>query len=694
MESSVNAKQQIVERVKQSTNILVTVNSNPSVDALSAALAFTLMLNKLEKHVSAVFSGSIPPAIKFLEPGKTFENDVNGLRDFIIALDKDKADRLRYKVENDVVKIFITPYRTSINEKDLRFSQGDFNVDLIVALGVERREELDKAIVAHGRILHDAGVMTINAGNQKSSIGVVDWQDPSASSLCEMLLALAEALQPGLLDPQLSTALLTGIVAATERFSNQHTTPRVMTMAAQLMAAGANQQLIAANLRTVSAMMSTGLAIESAGPRNSEPRAKSGANGEMLIKHTEGRPDQPAREPRLPIAPPPAAQFNDLKQALQAATDQQQQQPRKQGRGQQQGQKGQYQQNQPKQQNYVGDKPSWMGRTIQPPSMGGTLNATAAEALEDRRRQEEDDRNRTVLTHGDASAERTIEPLSSAEPASRPEAKQDNEPINVVPEQPAQEAQPPQGEALQQAPEEPAPQPAGQQEPAQPQPEAEQPQPAPAEPSVATEEPAPQAPAEPELVKNEPTIEELERQAKQQTPGQPLDHEEELSAAREAVNDALEATPEQPSVDHDQAMGVQDVPAIAPPLPPSLPPVELPQMEQNSQQPFPPMAAPQPYEPANQQPMPPLEPLPPPEPSLQSAPMNQQPQPNEPQSPQQAAGLPLPPLPDFSTLPPLPPQPPQPQLPPLPEMPPANYPNQPGQPPAPSDPGQFRIPGA
>jgi hypothetical protein len=41
---------------------------------------------------------------------------------------------------------------------------------------------------------------------------------------------------------------LTGIVAATDRFSNNRTSSRVMTIAAQLMGAGANQQLIASKL--------------------------------------------------------------------------------------------------------------------------------------------------------------------------------------------------------------------------------------------------------------------------------------------------------------------------------------------------------------------------------------------------------------------------------------------------------------
>lgn len=138
MQDQQNAKQQIVDRLRQATNILVTVQNNPTVDELAAALAFTLMLNKMDKHATAVFSGAVPPAISFLEPQKTFEHSVDSLRDFIIALDKEKADRLRYKVEDNVVKIFITPYRSVITKDDLQFSQGDFNVEVIVALGVEK----------------------------------------------------------------------------------------------------------------------------------------------------------------------------------------------------------------------------------------------------------------------------------------------------------------------------------------------------------------------------------------------------------------------------------------------------------------------------------------------------------------------------------------------------------------------------
>lgn len=250
-QSQATPKQQLSERIRAANNVLVTVKSNPNVDELAATIGLTLMLNKLGKHATAVFSGEVPSTLEFLKPDETIETNTDSLRDFIVSLDKSKADKLRYKVEENVVKIFITPYKTSITEEDLEFTQGDFNVDVVLALGVTQREELDQAITQHGRILHDATVATITVGQDYSELGQINWQDSGASSLSEMLVSISEALQGGLIDEQIATAFLTGIVSETERFSNTKTSPKVMTMAAQLMAAGANQQLIANELEKV-----------------------------------------------------------------------------------------------------------------------------------------------------------------------------------------------------------------------------------------------------------------------------------------------------------------------------------------------------------------------------------------------------------------------------------------------------------
>lgn len=282
----VAAKQQVVERVKQAQNILVTVSTNPTVDQLAACVGLTLLLNKMGKHATAVFSGQIPSTLEFLQPEKTIEHNTDSLRDFIISLDKEKADKLRYKVEDEVVKIFITPYRTSLSEKDLVFSQGDFNVEVVMALGVKDRNQLDAAITAHGRILHDATIIAVNDNNgQAPNIGQINWQEPSASSLSEMLVSISEAFGPNLIDNQMATAFLTGIVSATKRFSNTKTTPKVMTMSAQLMAAGANQQLIVSKLEPPVPIWTPGAKPVAAPVIEEEKTTNKKPEGTLTVNH-------------------------------------------------------------------------------------------------------------------------------------------------------------------------------------------------------------------------------------------------------------------------------------------------------------------------------------------------------------------------------------------------------------------------
>lgn len=450
------AKQQIVEKIKSNSNILVTLSTDPSVDELSAALGLTLLLNKMNKHATAVFSGAIPPAITFLDPQKTFENTVDSLRDFIIALDKEKADHLRYKVDGDVVKIFITPYRTTISSDDLDFSQGDYNVELVLALGVKNRDYLDGALAAHGRILHDAVVVTMSAGETKSDLGSVDWNEENASSLSEMLVSMIDGLKSDkpLLDEQIATAFLTGIVAATDRFSNDRTSSRVMTMAAQLMSAGANQQLIASKLEEAheigpnaptsssedensdgtvnlsegeSTKVNKKPARDKKAPKPKEddgsltiPHEKDGTGGSVAAetnpdskeegsKTTQDGLERRAQEvaaqrqqeaakiaeqdlaKQLDTAATPTGgaglSVADLQKDLAAAnadiTEAATQVPGEVGEPT----AGAVSSNQLKDTNGA-------------PSLGGTLNATTEQAAEDKLRADQDDRNRTILSHG------------------------------------------------------------------------------------------------------------------------------------------------------------------------------------------------------------------------------------------------------------------------------------------------------
>ena len=408
--ASQSQKQQIIQSIKDVTNILVTVSADPSVDELSAALGLTIFLNKLGKHATAVFSGKVPPAISFLEPDETFEATADSLRDFIIALDKEKADHLRYKVVDDAVKIFITPYRATITEADLEFSQGDYNIELVLALNVESQDHLDKALTAHGKILHDAVVSTVTAGMVRSSLGTVDWHDDKASGVSEMLVDLIDELRTPkvTMDEQIATALLTGVVAVTERFSNNLTSSRVMTLAAELMAVGANQQLIATKLAEGQAIKAeehseseqSKQAADAADDETHDNGGQDGAN----FKVERGKRSEPAESKRddgaLSISHERRGSLDDV--AKQTRAEEQDaaarvataQLDRLRAASVTSGRSSAPSTSQP-----ISASVSAEPETATP-LLGGTLNATTERAAEDKRRDLDIDQNKTILHHG------------------------------------------------------------------------------------------------------------------------------------------------------------------------------------------------------------------------------------------------------------------------------------------------------
>ena len=321
-----NAQEQIIAKLKESESILIAVNDNPSVDELSSALALTLAINNSGKHATAVASGEMPDALTFLRPEKTFEHSVDSLRDFIIALNKEKADHLRYKLVGDHVKIFITPYRSVISEKDLEFEQGDFNIDFVLALNVESQDRLDGALAAHGRIFHDASVGILTVGENQTNLNGIHWHDENASSLSEITVQIIESIGKKNLTESVATALLTGIVAETDRFSNSKVTAEIMGLASKLIASGADQQLVISKIREAeekagefavqkNAKMEEALEELSGEKEDKKQVSKTEQkrDGAFVIAHEEAKAKKESQEPEKDSEEELEESLNDLK---------------------------------------------------------------------------------------------------------------------------------------------------------------------------------------------------------------------------------------------------------------------------------------------------------------------------------------------------------------------------------------------
>ena len=242
-----DAVSKVADKIQHATNILIALSKDPNVDEISAAIALAFVLDQQKKHVTAIYSGQTPNALEFLRPEETFQKDISSLQDFIIALNKSKADHLIYQVEGDYVKILITPYKGQIKKEDLEYSYSDYNVDLVIVFNVNSGSEIDSALSEYGRIMHDATAINITS-SVPGRFADLEWSDPSKSSVCEMVYDLLSELEIDNTPQEVATALLTGILSATERFSNNRTKPTTMAVASKLMEAGANQQLISSNI--------------------------------------------------------------------------------------------------------------------------------------------------------------------------------------------------------------------------------------------------------------------------------------------------------------------------------------------------------------------------------------------------------------------------------------------------------------
>jgi bifunctional oligoribonuclease and PAP phosphatase NrnA len=283
METDLTPKQQASEALRQADNILLVTGQHPSSDQVASLVAFALILRKLGKKVTAIISDQVPQALSFL-PLSEIDKSMTGTRDFIIKLDlsKSEVDKLRYNIEDGKLNIYITPYKGGFSSSDMTHAYGDYKYDVMVVLGVPTKSRLDRAVQAFTNM----PIINIDFHRSNENYGAVNLIEPNAASLSEILVSLGESLQNGIIDEPIATALLTGIISSTDRFTATHTTPKALTVAAQLLAAGARQQQI------VKSLFRGGRDNRDSRPDN---RPKGGEQSQ-----SQPRPITPASAPQVP----------------------------------------------------------------------------------------------------------------------------------------------------------------------------------------------------------------------------------------------------------------------------------------------------------------------------------------------------------------------------------------------------------
>lgn len=249
---ALNLNQQIFETVQKSSHPLIAFRKNWSGDAVATSLALRAVLKKLGKPMVDVASDGFaaPKNFNFLPEIGAIKPDINNLRKLIISLDVagNQIGGLHYEMNGDKLNIFVAPEGKNLDAKNISTAFSDYKYDLALVLDTPDLESLGGIYHKNSEFFYRTPVVNIDHSPANENFGQINLVEMNSTSTAETLFNFLESLDPRLIDEEVATLLLAGMISKTRSFKSPNVTPRTLGIASQLVARGARREEIVKNL--------------------------------------------------------------------------------------------------------------------------------------------------------------------------------------------------------------------------------------------------------------------------------------------------------------------------------------------------------------------------------------------------------------------------------------------------------------
>ena len=250
--------QQFFNLIKKSNNILISFPIDWNGDAISASLALFLFLKKIGKNVEVgaeqmrkTDNFKIPmESFKFLPSFSSIKNSLENLTKFIVSVDlkNAKISQIKYVIENNKLNFIISPQDGFFTEEDISSNISGFKYDLIITIDSQDLESLGKIYDNNIEFFYKTPIINIDQSPENEEFGQLNILDLKAVSVTEIIFSLMNDYNKKLIDEDIATCLLTGIIFRTKSFKTPNITPRVLSITSRLIEIGARREEIVANL--------------------------------------------------------------------------------------------------------------------------------------------------------------------------------------------------------------------------------------------------------------------------------------------------------------------------------------------------------------------------------------------------------------------------------------------------------------
>ncbi|PIX62132.1 hypothetical protein CO057_01110 [Candidatus Uhrbacteria bacterium CG_4_9_14_0_2_um_filter_41_50] len=244
---ALNAHEQFLTMLERSARPLIVLTENANADDFSSAFGVSALLAKLQKPVEIVSAGGrIPKSVHFLNSTIPVREDIKNIRKMTLKLNakQAKVDELSYNMEGDELHIHILPKSGSWNADDVQIISDSYKYDLLITIGGADMESFGPVFTGYKEFFFQTPIINIDHNNANEHYGQTNLVDMSAVSCSEVCYDLFRRIDESLIDEEVATYFLTGMIFKTKSFRSENVTPKTLKVAGDLIAKGARRDEI------------------------------------------------------------------------------------------------------------------------------------------------------------------------------------------------------------------------------------------------------------------------------------------------------------------------------------------------------------------------------------------------------------------------------------------------------------------
>lgn len=242
-----NTAEQFFKQLEKSQHPLIVFPTDWQGDAVSSALALFLFLKKINKEVAMAADPSAKKEVwSFLLSKVDLKSELSDLRKFIISLNisQTKVSQIKYHTEEQKINFIITPKNGYFKPEDISTADSGFKYDLIITLGATDQESLGKIYEANIDFFYKTSVINIDCQSSNEEFGQINIIDINSLTISEILFNLFQEKHPDLIDEDIATCLLAGIISGTKNFRIPNLNPKTLLDTSALIALGGRREEI------------------------------------------------------------------------------------------------------------------------------------------------------------------------------------------------------------------------------------------------------------------------------------------------------------------------------------------------------------------------------------------------------------------------------------------------------------------